>query len=207
MTAPRRRRPQVPMARRRAELAEAALRVMRRDGAWTMTTRAVAAEADVPHGSVHYAYSGKEPLLRAVIASDTESAARIFASVEAKGGSPAEVLQRVLSAYTDRVVADPATELVMQELTLMGARDEALRELVTEWTARYRENLTRFLEELADRNDASWKAPVAVVAEQLLGVLFGCTVSWLVDRDEELLRAALADTARVTAARLLSRVG
>lgn len=190
------------MAQRRAELVEAALRVMRRDGAWTMTTRAVAAEADVPHGSVHYAFSGKEPLLQAVIASDTESAAHIFASVAAGGGSPADALERAFSAYTDRVVADPDTELVMQELTLMGARDPVLRELIAPWGVEYNRTLSRLLDGLAESSGLTWDAPVRIIAEQLLGVLFGSTISWLVDRDEELLRATLTDTARVTAARL-----
>lgn len=202
MTATRRRRPQVPMAQRRAELVEAALRVMRREGAWTMTTRAVAAEADVPHGSVHYAFSGKEPLLRAVIASDVETAAHIFTTVPMGGGTAADILVRVFSAYTDRVVADPETELVMQELTLMGARDPALRELAAEWSARYRESLGSLLEDLAAQTGRTWEAPVPIIAEQLLGVLFGCTVSWLVERDERLLRAILTDAATAVASRL-----
>lgn len=209
MSPPRARRPQVPMAQRRTELAEAALKVMRRDGAWTMTTRAVAAEADVPHGAIHYAFGGKEGLLRAVIAADVESAAAIFAGgvgfvgEGAAEGSPAEVLHSAFRRYTDRVVADPETELVLQELTLMGARDPALRALVADWSAGYRRSMSDLLAELADRSGRSWQAPVEVIAEQLLAVLFGCTVSWLVERDEPLLRAALAEAAEAAAARLV----
>lgn len=190
------------MAQRRTDLVEAALRVMRREGASTMTTRAVAAEADVPHGSVHYAFSGKAPLLQAVMAADTNSAAQLFTTVAAEGGSPAEVLDRAFRGYIDRLVADPETELVMQELTLMGARDPALTPLVADWNAAYRINLARLLDELATRHARTWDAPVRVIVEQLLGVLFGCTVSWLVDRDEALLRATLTDAARVAATRL-----
>ncbi len=190
------------MARRRADLAEAALRVMRRDGAWTVTTRAVAAEAGVPHGSVHYAFGGKEGLLQAVISADTESAAGIFASVAAEGGTPEHVLARAFTAYTDRVVADPDTELVLQELTLMGVRDAALGELVGRWTAEYRTSLARLLDELAEQTGGAWQSPVPIIVEQLLGMLFGMTIAWLGDRDEALLRGALADAARATAARL-----
>lgn len=202
MSTPRPRRPQVPMAQRREELTEAALRVMGRDGVSALTTRAVAVEAGVPHGSVHYAFSGKHGLLKATIAADSDSAVRLFESVATQDATPAEVLERAFREYTDRVVADPETELVQQELTLMAVRDSSLGALVAEATTVYRESLGRLLTGLADQTDQTWDAPVPIIVEQLLGLLFGITVMWLLDRDETLLRASLADAARATANRL-----
>lgn len=190
------------MAERRAELTQVALRVMARDGAWALTTRALAAEAQVPHGSVHYAFSGKAEIMRAVIAADTESAVQIFSTVAAGGGSAQEVLARAFSTFVDRVVADPETELVLQELTLMAVRDPDLGELMAESNESYVDSLGALLEDLARHVGGTWDAPVGVVVEQLLGLLFGSTQSWLVHRDEELLRAALADAARVFGSRL-----
>lgn len=211
MTPPGTRRPQVPMAQRRAELTEAARRVMVREGAWTTTTRAVAAEAGVPHGSVHYAFSSKDELLKAVMAQDVESAATIF-TPDVVAGGPGEgepvtdwaeaVLRRAFSAYADRMIADPGTELVLQELTLMGARDPGLGAIVAESTASYRTMVAAFLAELAGRAGGTWDSPVEPVAEQVLGVCFGVASSWLVERDDDLLRRIMADAARATAARL-----
>lgn len=45
----------------------------------------------VPHGSVHYVFSGKAEIVRAVIAADTESAVQIFSTVTVGGGSVREV--------------------------------------------------------------------------------------------------------------------
>lgn len=190
------------MAQRRVELTEAALQVMRREGAWTLTTRAVAAEAGVPHGSVHYAFSSKHELLKAVFAADVEGAAVVFSGVDL-AGSALEVLSRASSAYADRVLGDPQTELVLQELSLMGARDPELRPIVEESTATYRTLVTDLLRGIADRHpEQQWDAPEELIAEQLLGVLFGSAASWLVGRDDDRLRATLADLALVTAARL-----
>lgn len=191
------------MAQRRAELTAAALRVMARDGAWALTTRGLAAEAGVPHGSVHYAFSGgKAEILRAVLAADTESAVQIFSTVAAGGGSAHEVLARAFSGFVDRVVADPETELVLQELTLMAVRDPDLEGLMVESNQAYGDSLGALLDDLARQVGGTWELPVPVLVEQLLGVLFGSTQSWLVHRDEELLRAALADAAGMLGARL-----
>lgn len=199
------RRRQVPVAQRRAELAEAALRVMRRDGAWTVTTRAVAIEAGVPHGSVHYAFSSKEAMLQAVIAADTEHAVNYFARAGETGGTAVQVLAAAFRAYTDGIKADPQTELVLQELTLMAAREPALRDLIAQSGAGYRASVERMLTDLARRCGGEWDASVGLLAEQLLGTMFGVGIAWLVDRDDALLDAVLEDVARSTAARLRVR--
>lgn len=202
MSMPRRRRPQVPMAQRRAELTEAALRVMARDGAWALTTRALAAEAGLAHGSVHYAFSSKAEIVRAVIAADTESAVQIFSTVGAGGGGAREVLEHAFSAFVERILSHPQTELVLYELTLMAVRDPDLGALLAESGASYTSSLGRLLEELAGRCGGAWDAPVQVIVEQLLSLLFGSAQSWLAHRDEVLLRATLDDAARVFAGRL-----
>lgn len=202
MSTPRRRRTQVPMARRRAELTEVALRVMARDGAWALTTRAVAAEAGLAHGSVHYAFSSKAEIVRAVIAADTGSAVQIFSTVGAEGGGAQEVLGRAFSAFVERLLSHPQTELVLQELSLMAVRDPELGALMAESGAGYASSLGRLLEELAGRHGGAWDAPVRVIVEQLLSLLFGSAQSWLIHRDEALLRTTLEDAARVFAGRL-----
>ena len=52
---------------RRAQLIAAAREVLERDGMAGATLRAVAAQAGVPLGTVHYIFATKEQLLRAVL--------------------------------------------------------------------------------------------------------------------------------------------
>ena len=56
----------LPMAERRAQLVRAALTVASRDGIEAATVRAIAAEAGVSLGVVHYCFEDKNELLREV---------------------------------------------------------------------------------------------------------------------------------------------
>ena len=56
----------MPVAERREQLVEAALTVASRDGIEAATVRAVAAEAGVSLGVVHYCFQDKDELLRAM---------------------------------------------------------------------------------------------------------------------------------------------
>ena len=197
------RRTQAPVAQRRAELLQAALRVMRRDGAWALTTRAVAAEANLPHGLVHYAFSSKQALVQAVIRIDTERAIALLDSAAAAGGTTEQVLGRAFSAYADAVRCDPETELAAQELTLMAVRDESLRPLAQQWSQDYRTSAVHLLEHLAIRHHGTWDAAVEVIADQTLALVLALTTDWLVTRDDDRFETALADAARMVAARLL----
>ena len=89
----------------------------------------------------------------------------------------------------------------------MAAREPRLRELMTRSHETYRAGTKALLTELARRHDARWDAPVDVIADHLLGALFGAGSMWLVERDDARFDAALADLARATAARLIDGEG
>ena len=71
-------RKRIPAEQRRRELTAVAHTVMARDGAFGLTTRAVAKEAGVPHGSVHYAFHSKDELIRAVVRDDIDRSTAAF---------------------------------------------------------------------------------------------------------------------------------
>lgn len=119
-------RKRVPAEQRRRELTAVAHTVMARDGAFGLTTRAVAKEAGVPHGSVHYAFHSKDELIRAVVRDDIDrstAAFRRFAAPEANtpehAASPAE--QATGSDITPKQAASPAEQTVSPEGILHAA--------------------------------------------------------------------------------------
>lgn len=65
-------RKQISAGERREQLVAAALRVMRRDGIAAASTRAICAEAGMPHGAFHYCFHSKKELYAALLASDIE---------------------------------------------------------------------------------------------------------------------------------------
>lgn len=196
------KRTHLPVEQRRAQLVAAAMRVMQREGAWSLTTRAVAREAGVPLGAVHYAFGSKSELVRAVFQADRERSTALLGRAVETGGSPAEVLTRALVGYVDGVIADPGAEMVLQELTMMGGRDDELRAAAQEATEQYRADVLDLLHRVAEACGGTWSGDVDVLAESLLGLLFGASVNWLCTGDDALLRRCATDAAQTLAARL-----
>lgn len=209
-------RKRIPAEQRRRELTAVAHTVMARDGAFGLTTRAVAKEAGVPHGSVHYAFHSKDELIRAVVRDDIDrstAAFRRFATPEAntpkQAASPAEqavspeaILHAAFASYADNLIGDPWEEAAQQELALMCARDEQLRVIMQESNASYRELIGSILDYLAAATGKTWAQPADMLAENILGALFGTAQLWLIDRDDDTLYASLATLAKVYAAQL-----
>lgn len=209
-------RKRIPAEQRRRELTAVAHTVMARDGAFGLTTRAVAKEAGVPHGSVHYAFHSRDELIRAVVRDDIDrstAAFRRFAAPETNtpehAASPAEqavspegILHAAFASYADNLIGDPWEEAAQQELALMCARDEQLRVIMQESNASYRELIGSILDYLAAATGKTWAQPADMLAENILGALFGTAQLWLIDRDNDTLYASLATLAKVYAAQL-----
>ena len=104
---------------RRGELVAAARKVLVREGMAGATLRAVAAEAGVPLGTVHYIFPSKEKLLRAVLEDVVEEVSDAF---RASVGSPTELeatmRETVLEVWSKFVEADPGQQVMQYELYL-----------------------------------------------------------------------------------------
>ncbi|MEX5720307.1 TetR/AcrR family transcriptional regulator [Geodermatophilus maliterrae] len=198
------KRAHLPVEQRRAQLVAAAMQVMQREGAWALTTRAVAREAGVPLGAVHYAFGAKAELVRAVFQADRDRATALLMRAVEAGGTPTEVLTRALVGYADSVIADPGAEMVLQELTMMGGRDDDLRAAARESTEQYRRDALDLLHRVAEVSGGTWAGDVDVLAESVLGLLFGASVNWLCTGDDALFRRCATDAARVLAGRLVT---
>lgn len=201
------RRPHVPIEERRRELTETAARVMARDGAWALTTRAVAKEAGVPHGSVHYAFSSKDELMRSAVELDITHLSNLM---QARHDLPvhgaedvATAVTELFTAYADSVMANPEMEIAYFELSLMAARVEHLRDLVVQAQGEYRQTVVALLSDLAERAGMRWETDVALIAEQALTMLYGAAITWLEQRDDDLFRAVLEDAASMIGRRLV----
>ncbi len=86
--------------RRRAELLEAAARLMERDGSQAVSMQAVAKEAGVSVGLIYRYFRGKEELLLAVIMGVLDAlAVEVPAAVAAAGEDPVRGLVAAFRAY------------------------------------------------------------------------------------------------------------
>jgi TetR/AcrR family transcriptional regulator, regulator of biofilm formation and stress response len=115
-------------AHRRAQLIDATVRVIARDGVAGVTHRAVAAEADVPKSAATYHFTSLDDLLVAALRSDTEQLVAALPSTPDGSdiGWLAEELVRFAEQHREQVV-------VGYELYLLAARRPALRPAVDLW--------------------------------------------------------------------------
>ncbi len=185
---------------RRKLLTQAALQVMKRDGVVAASTRAICAEAGMPHGAFHYCFRSKQELYAELLSADIDvELDDAWAKIDADGDIRASI-QALLEAYWCTVEADPALQIVLTELTTLALREPSLREL-PEWEQRaYRARITGHLERFAERAGVDYSIPIRTLTEMILAALSGVTTAWLSSRDDETARTTIAEFAGVFAA-------
>ncbi len=174
---------------RRAELVNAARTVIARDGVAAATTRRIAQEAGLPHGTFHYWFSGKEELFEELIAevlqelADAATAAAAADEGKEGGASVLDMLRAAFDVVENDEKAQPGRQLAMYELTAYALRTPALRDLARRQYQAYRDitaaTVTSWMEkrhsDLPGGSDALMR---------LVAVLFdGITLAWLADPD------------------------
>jgi AcrR family transcriptional regulator len=193
---------------RRELLVEAAIRVMTREGVAKATTRAIAAEAEMPLGVFHYAFRSKQELMSMVTETIArQSKAEIDAAV--LGDGPPELLELAVAgiyAYFDHVVQHPLEHLVTYELTTNALRDEELLEVAKRQYEYYLEQNAALLEALGELLGLEFTEPLPVVNRYIFSVMDGLALNWLAKGDEEEARAVLDLLAR-TLTTLVRRSG
>ncbi len=183
--------PRVPAAERRELLLAAAWRVLVRDGFGAATTRAICAEAGMKQGVFHYCFTNRDELMREVAAGLLS--AQVSASIGAvsAAGTMAESVSRAFTVYWDAVEADPGMHQVLYEITTAVLRDPRAGDIARFQYRRYLDGVLQSLAQIADIRKITWDLPSEVLARQLVTVLDGLTLHYLVDRDSGAARSAL----------------
>ncbi|QVQ52791.1 TetR/AcrR family transcriptional regulator [Spiractinospora alimapuensis] len=184
---------------RRRRLLAASLRVMKREGIAAATTRAICAEAGMPHGAFHYCFRGKRELYAALLASDIEFDLEATWPEISPEVSAGENIQRLLFAYWSQVEADPEAQLVLFDLGSFVLRDPELREL-PHWGHRASlEKIAGYVARLGVEADLTFTRGEGTLAELVAATLNGVVWSWLAHRDDEAARESLARFAELVA--------
>ena len=180
---------------RRAELLDAAVRVMAVTGVAGASTRAITAEAGLAHGAFHYCFGVRSELLGALLRQEVEAVVAQLEAAEDPAGAPlGEVVALTLRAELDRVRREPDRQRVLLDLAATVQRIPALADLPAWEHGRYVEETgRRFIAAGLDDARAGRCAALAVAGMQ--GIIAG----WLARRDDAADRAAeqaVADLAR-----------
>ncbi|MBA8816300.1 AcrR family transcriptional regulator [Microbacterium halimionae] len=181
----------IPAAQRRQELIAAAIRVIVRGGVSALTTRAVAAEANMPLGTIHYIFESQDDLMGAVVDAVTEEERIAAESTTMESASVEEAVRDGLEAYIAVLERDPTRELAVLELGLFARRNDTAGRMRAQWSGYY-VTATELLEAAAARGGAEWTVPVSDLARSLIAALDGITTTFLADGDGVAARSTAA---------------
>lgn len=205
----------LPADERRAQLVESALSIAEQRGVASVTVRAVAEEAGVSLGVVHYCFESKEALLAAMgetlVLQLSESMRAAFGQVrhapDLRGiAGLRELLHIGLSAMWPLLEATPDLQLLTYEITAQALRHRAggsarAGEIAADQYRVMDEEAAHFFEECAAMTGVRWAEPIPAISRFSLAMLDGLVLRWLVDRDSEAMIVALDDLVQVVAAK------
>jgi AcrR family transcriptional regulator len=185
----------MPVAERRIQLIEAALRVACRDGIDAATVRAVAAEAGVSLGVVHYCFLDKDELLRAVAAAITEQNVASIRDIP-EATDLHGLLESAVTNFWAGIIANRGEQLLSYELTTASLRHSEMGHVAIDqyegaWSA-----LEIFLQHIEQGAGVRWIVPYRQLARTIVAVVDGFALAWLVDGDDEAGRAGMLGFAR-----------
>ena len=187
---------------RRAQLVEAAARVVSREGVAAATTRRIAEEAGLPQGLVHYWFTSKDELIQEVITSllhQFEAAATAPAGADVQDPA-AYVLSAFRAAFAVVQADDPGRQVATYELTTWALRTPQARDIARQQYAAYRETAAAITAPWLAAHGQDFPASAGALA-QFVAVLFdGAVLAWLADpegtRPDEIFTLAAGLLAR-----------
>ncbi|GHB77700.1 hypothetical protein GCM10010347_55100 [Streptomyces cirratus] len=175
----------MPLADRRRQLTEAAIRAMTRDGVARTTTRSIAAEAGLSLSVFHYCFDSKQALLESVIETITEHCIRVVREALRPRATLHETIRAGFQAYWDHVVANPGEHMLTYELTQYAVRQSDFAHLARRQYRLYSDTYGALIDQLRTVMDFEPAVPTEVLARYLAAMTDGLTLRFLVLGDEE----------------------
>lgn len=184
--------PYVEASVRSRQFVAAARRVMSRQGVAGTTLRAVAAEAEVPLGTLQYVFPSKELLLRAVIEDVIEEIATVLGETVEINHGLAHAIRQGLTVFWAQLVTDQINLQMMQfELLNYALRQPGLEEMARWQYQRYGDVVARWCETAAGNAGEVSAVPFDRLARIILAGVDGLMMQYACDPDERRARADL----------------
>ncbi len=181
----------VKATERRGQLVAAARAVLSRDGVAGTTLRAVAAEATVPLGTLHYVFPSKELLLTAVLEDIREEVSAVFSAAETDAGLDHAIRHGLENYWKQLVINDPAAALMRHELFVHALRTPGLESLARWQIEGYNRIVAERCQEAANNAGELCAVPFDTLGRIVVGSVIGITLQYLSDRDQARARRDL----------------
>lgn len=177
---------------REGQIVAAAIRVLSAAGVSGTTLRAVAAEAGIPLGTLHYVFPSKDQLLRAVIAAvigDVVDAVRSDLQLDR---GVAHALRQGVTNFWDRLVeSDTGLQIMQYELAMYSVRSEGSGGLATLQYQRYTDLVTEFCAQAAEAAGERCAVDFDSLGRLALALTDGLIVQYVANPDPDRARRDL----------------
>ena len=181
----------IAVEERRTALLAAALRVIGREGMAGASTRAIAAEAAMPTASFHYVFASYDAMIEQLVAEILDAQSAAVAQAVGAAGTFREFVAGALDGWLDRTVADPDSEIALQEIIAWSRSSPDRRHVAVVVYERYTATIDSFMRTAEELFGTRWVLPSTDVARFVLVLTDGVAAHWLVDRDVPAARTAL----------------
>ncbi|AKS33748.1 TetR/AcrR family transcriptional regulator [Mycolicibacterium goodii] len=148
-TVPRRARRHDPD--RKERIVESALAVLARDGVAGITHRAIGKAAEVPLGSITYHFATLDDIVNSAFEAHVEKLATRFEARLASCGAGDDLIECIVSAITDDLVADPNELAVTYELYGDAVRRSVNKHITQRWMERAEDALAQHFDRATAR--------------------------------------------------------
>ncbi|MBD8869899.1 TetR/AcrR family transcriptional regulator [Nocardioides donggukensis] len=173
-------------ADREQQIVEAAIRVLSDVGVPGTTLRAVAAEAGIPLGTLHYAFPSKDKLLRAVIGVVTdEIATTLRQGLVLDRGVEHALRHGVLNFWNTLVESEIGLQIMQYELTTYALRSEGPGGLASLQYERYTSLVTEFCEQAAKAAEERCAIGFDSLGRVTLALIDGLILQYVVRPDHD----------------------
>ncbi|MFE3445153.1 TetR/AcrR family transcriptional regulator [Nocardia sp. NPDC059180] len=174
----------VKAAQREQEIVAAAVQVLSKVGVAGTTLRAVAAEAGIPLGTLHYVFASKDAMLRAVINSATVDVVTALRADAALDRGLVHAIRHGTERVWQGLVADAAGLQIMQyELAMYSVRSEGRGGLAQLQYERYTSLVADFWEQAARTAGERCAVDFATLGRLALAMMDGLIIQYLVNPD------------------------
>ena len=182
----------VKAAEREAQIVTAAVRVLSTVGVPGTTLRAVAAEAEIPLGTLHYVFPTKDRLLRAVIVAVIDDVLDAVRGEIDLGRGVEHAIRHGVNSFWDKLVEGEVGLQVMQyELAMYSVRSEESGSLTQLQYERYTALANEFWERAAEAAGERCAVDFGTLGRLALALVDGLIIQYIANRDPERARRDL----------------
>jgi AcrR family transcriptional regulator len=181
---------------RAAQIVGAARAVLMREGVTGTTLRMVAAEAQVPLGTLHYVFPSRERLLQAVLEHITDELASKVRDAIRPGMGFAEAVTAAFESYWRLVEEEPLTRAAEYELMLDAIRRPRGQALATWQYGRYVDDATDAFRSVLEASGEVLSTPLSAVMRLMIAASDGLVIQLLAQGDRARAREDLENVIR-----------